>query len=335
MSQATAGNKPAAGLNVSRGRRLRSFEELGVLMVLVAMVAVVSAFHPEFLNITSVSSLLQQAAAYGIIAVGMVYLLVLRDVDLSVGNIMGLVAICCAELHVHGMNTWVAAGLALLIGAALGLFNGVISNAFKLPLIIVTLGTLSMFQGLALVITEGNPVAAPDTSSSFFRIFGGSIGQIPASVFVLAAVAAALWFAYRKSAFAFSVRAVGSNPEAAELSGYPTNRIRLYVVGGLGLLAGLTGVLSYAYFGSVDPSLGNGLMLQVIAAAVIGGTGLHGGRGSVPGAVLGALIISVITGALSQFGVSINWANFVTGAVIVAAVSIDSVIKRRQSLATA
>ena len=111
-------------------------------------------------------------------------------------------------------------------------------------------------------------------------------------------------------------------------------RVRIYVAAFVGLLCAVSGIpSSYAFFQSVDPSLGNGLELQVIAAAVIGGTALSGGRGSVPGALLGALIISVIAGGLTQFGVSINWASFVTGAVIVAAVSIDAVIKRRQAAA--
>jgi ribose transport system permease protein len=109
--------------------------------------------------------------------------------------------------------------------------------------------------------------------------------------------------------------------------------VRIYVAAFVGVLCAVSGILSYAFFQSVDPSLGNGLELQVIAAAVIGGTALSGGRGSVPGALLGALIISVIAGGLTQFGVSINWASFVTGAVIVAAVSIDSVIKQRQATA--
>lgn len=279
------------------------------------------------------SSLLQQAAQYGVIAVGVVFLLVLREVDLSVGNNMGLSAICCAELVSHGASPWLGAGVALAVGVLLGLFNGVVSNTFRLPLMIVTLGTLSMFQGAALVIANGATVAGGHTTGTFFNVLGGSVGQIPASVFVLLVSAGLLWFVYRKTAFAFAVRAIGSNPTAAKLSGYPINRVRLYVLALVGLLCGITGVLSYAYFGSVDPSLGNGMELQIIAAAVIGGTALSGGRGSVPGAVLGALIISVITGALTEFGVSINWASFVTGAVIVGAVSIDAVVKRRQGMA--
>ena len=312
---------------------LRRVEELGVFVALAVMVGVVGAFHPQFLAIDSVTNLLQQASYYGIIALGMVFMLSLREVDLSVGSNMGFSAILCALLVAHGINPWLGSLIALAAGAALGVFNAIVANMFRLPLIIVTLGTLSMYQGLELVVANGNIISGGDINNSFFKILGGSVDQIPASAFVFAGLTLVVWFIYRRTAFAFAVRAIGSNPVAARLSGYPISRVRIYVAAFVGLLCAVSGVLSYAFFQSVDPSLGNGLELQVIAAAVIGGTALSGGRGSVPGALLGALIISVIAGGLTQFGVSINWASFVTGAVIVAAVSIDAVIKRRQAAA--
>jgi ribose transport system permease protein len=310
-------------------------EDIGVLCALVAMVVLVTVFHPDFLDIQSVSSLLQQASFYGIIALGMVFMLSLREVDLSVGGNMGFSAMCCAVFVSHGIDPWLAAGLALLVGICLGAANALVSNIFGLPMIIVTLGTLSMYQGMALVISNGGTVAGGNVNGSFFTIFGGAVDQIPVAAIAFGVLTLVIWFVYRKTAFAFAVRAIGSNPVAARLSGYPINRVRLSVAGLVGLLCAVAGLLSYAFFGSVDSSLGNGLELQVIAATVIGGTALSGGRGSVPGAFLGALIISVIAGGLTEFGVSINWASFVTGAVIVIAVSLDAVVKRRQRAATA
>jgi ribose transport system permease protein len=189
-----------------------------------------------------------------------------------------------------------------------------------------------MYQGLELVISNGGTVTGGDLGNTFFSWLGGSVDKIPAAAVALVVLAILVTILYRKSAFAFSVRAIGSNPSAARLSGYPIGRIRLYVAGLVGLLCAISGILSYAFFTSVDPSLGNGLELQVIAAAIIGGTALSGGRGTVPGALLGALIISVISGALTEFGVSINWADFVTGAVIIAAVSLDASVKRRRQV---
>jgi ribose transport system permease protein len=329
--QAESGSDDKGGALRRASRSVRAIEEMGVLVALVAMVAVVTFFHPQFLHIQSVSNLLQQASFYGIIALGMVFMLSMGEIDLSVGGNMAFSAMCAALLVREGMDPWLAAVLALGIGVALGVFNALVANSFRLPLIIITLGTLSMYHGMALVISSGQTAVGGDTESKFFSIFGGEFHQIPAAAIVFAVLTVIIWFLYRQSAFAFSVRAIGSNPTAARLSGYPISRIRLYVAALVGLLCAVSGLMSYAFFETVDPSLGNGLELQVIAAAVIGGTALSGGRGSVPGALLGALVISVISGGLTQFGVSINWASFVTGAVIVAAVSIDAVVKRRQA----
>jgi ribose transport system permease protein len=313
------------------GRNVRAVEELGVLLALIAMVTVISIVHPEFIEIQSISNLLQQASYYGIIALGMVFMLSLGEVDLSVGGNMAFTSLCAALFVKGGMDPWVAVPLTLAIGMGLGIFNATVANVFGLPLIIVTLGTLSMYRGLTLVVSGGEAVAGGDPSSSFFRILGGNVGKIPAAAVAFGVATLLIWFIYRKSAFAFSVRAIGSNPGAARLSGFPIGRIRLQVAAFIGLLCAVSGLLSFAFFRSADPSLGNGIELQVIAAAVIGGTGLSGGRGSIPGALLGALIISVIAGGLTQFGVSVNWASLVTGAVIVAAVSLDALVKRRQA----
>lgn len=325
----------AHGGNITLRRRtsFRRFEELGVLVALALMFLVVSVFHPQFRGLDSVANLLQQAAFYGIIAIGMVFALSMGEVDLSVGGTMALSATSCSLMVKNGVDPWLGAVIALAVGVALGAFNALVANSFGLPLIIVTLGTLSMFRGAALVISGGQTITGGNNNSShFFRLFGASHFRIPAAALAFALIAVLATIIYKRGAFAFSVRAVGSNLTAARLSGYPIQRIRLYVASLVGLCAATAGVLSYAYFQATDPSLGYGIELQAIAAAVIGGTALSGGRGSIVGAVLGALIISVIGGALTQFGVSANWVGFVTGAVIVSTVALDAVIKRRQHL---
>jgi ribose transport system permease protein len=140
-----------------------------------------------------------------------------------------------------------------------------------------------------------------------------------------------LSFVYKRTAFGFAVRAVGSNPHAAKLSGFPIGRITLQVGGLVGMLCGISGVLSFAFFQASDPAVGTGYELLVVAAAVIGGTALSGGRGTVLGALLGALIVSVINGAMTSFGVSVNYASFVTGIVIVGAVAMDSLLRRKRT----
>jgi ribose transport system permease protein len=316
-------------------KKVGAVNELGVLAALAALVVLVAAFHSEFVGIASISNLLQQGSFYGIIALGMVFMLSLGEVDLSVAGTFAFSAMCAALFVEHGMNAWLAAFLAVWIGVGFGAANAVMANFFRLPILIITLGTYSAYRGLVLVVNGGQSAAGGSTSSSFFSFFGGTLGgKIPASAVAFLVLTLVLSVLYRRTSFGFGVRAIGSNPTAARLSGYSIGRMRLLVAGLLGGLSGFAGVLSYAFFQSADPSVGTGFELQAIAAAVIGGTALSGGKGTVLGAFLGALLISVINGALTQFGVSINWAGVVTGVVIIGAVGLDSIVKRRQLAAS-
>ncbi|MBA3844885.1 MAG: ABC transporter permease [Actinobacteria bacterium] len=303
------------------------------MIVLIALCVFVNVFHPRFLGITSIANMSQQAAFYGLIALGMVFMLSMGEIDLSVGGNFAFSAMTAALLAEQAWNPWIAGLAAIVVGGLLGALNAVVSNVLRLPLIIVTLGSLSMYRGLTLVISSGEAHAAPASSagSSYFTIFGGTVLGLPAATIAFVVATGAVWVLYRRTRFGFAVRAIGSNPQAAKLSGYPIGRIRLQVALLIGSLCGLSAAVSFGFFQSSDPNLGTGYELQVIAAAVIGGTALSGGKGNVVGAFIGALIISVINGALTAFGVSVNWTSFVTGAVIIGAVAIDSVIKRRQS----
>ena len=320
------GDRPA-----SRGMlsRLRAFDELGVLGVLALIVVVITLLHPEFLSQASIANITQQAAFYGLIALGMVFMLSMGEIDLSVGGNFAFSAMTAALLARAGVNLWLCALLTIIVGMLLGLLNAALANAFRIPLIIITLGTLSVYRGATLIVSEAQSVTGGDPLSTFFSLLGGSFLGLPALTYAFAIATIVLIFVYRKTAFGFAVRAVGSNPQAARLSGYSIPRSRLTVSALLGGLCGLSGLLSFAFFGATDPAVGTGFELLVIAAAVIGGTALSGGRGSVLGAALGALIVSVINGALTIFGVSVNYASFVTGVVIVGAVGADALLKRR------
>lgn len=311
-------------------RCLRSFDELGVLSVLVAMVAVVAVFHPQFLSMASIANITQQASFYGLIALGMVFLLSMGELDLSVGGNFAFCSVSVALMAEAGLNPWLAGALAVVVGILLGVLNAAVSNVLRVPIIIISLGTLASYRGATLIISGAGSVTGGDPDSSFFTILGGTIAGLPflTVVFVLAAVV--LTFVYKKTAFGFAVRAVGSNPHAARLSGYPIGRIKVQVGGLVGLLCGISGVLSFAFFQAADPAVGTGYELLVIAAAVIGGTALSGGRGTVLGALLGALIVSVINGAMTSFGVSVNYASFVTGIVIIGAVAMDALLRRKR-----
>jgi ribose transport system permease protein len=327
MASASGGG-PVRGR--SKGIIVRRMDEIRVLGVLVVLVAIVTVFHPQFLSIASIANITQQASFFGIIALGMVFLLSMGELDLSVGGNFAFCAMVVALLVQSGVNPWLAALAAVAVGGCLGALNALLSNALRVPIIVISLGTLAAYRGGSLIISGAGSVSGGDPEDPFFTVLGGSIGGIPALSIAFLVLTVILTFVYTKTSFGFAVRAVGSNPDAARLSGYPIDRIRITVGALVGMLCGISGILSFAFFQASDPAVGTGYELLVVAAAVIGGTTLSGGRGSVVGAALGALIVSVINGALTAFGVSANYAGFVTGLVIVGAVALDSVIKRRK-----
>lgn len=317
-----------------RGRSPFAFSELGIVIALAAMVIVTGAFHPRFLAFDSLINVGRQAAFFGVMALGMVFLLSMREIDLSVGSIYVLTIIIAADLIQRGLDPWLAAVAGIALGIFLGAINGMLANALQIASIIATLGTLSMYRGLALAITDSRPIGGLPRDHSFFTVVGGSVLGIPMSVWMLFLLTAVLAVVLARTRFGFSVKAVGSNPEAARLAGISIPRTRLAALALTGGLGGLAGMLTLAFFQSGDPTLGQGYELLVIAAAIIGGTSLGGGSGTVIGALLGALTIGVIRSGLIQFGVPPSWSLFATGAVIVAAVTIDGAIRRRRAVHT-
>ena len=309
--------------------RIVHVQEAGVIAVLAVVVLVVAVPHHRFVGVQSLTNLGQQSAFFGIIALGMVFLLAMREIDISVGGNYAVCTVVTAVIIRDGLNPWIAAVLGVALGVALGAINGVLANLFRLPIIIVSLGTLTAYLGTALVVTNSSPIGGQPTNNTFYTWLGRTYLKVPAVCWLFVVLCVVLTVVFRSTRFGFAIRAVGSNEEAARLTGYAINRLRLTVTMMVGALCGLSGVFTLAYFGAADPGVGTGYELSVIAAAIIGGTGLAGGSGSVPGALLGALIISSIAGGLTQFGVPANWGNLVTGAVIVIAVGFDAIVRRR------
>ena len=219
--------------------------------------------------------------------------------------------------------------LGLIIGALCGLTNGALSVMLRIPTIIVTLGTLSVYRGLALVLANGAPVSNYPKNNWFFEIGGGNILGVPTSVWGMVLVGVAGFFLYNYTVFGQRVQAIGSNLQAARFSGIPIARYRILVMMLMGIIAAVAGIFALAFLGAGDPQTGPGLELSVIAAAIIGGTALTGGVGSIFGAIIGALIIAVIRNGMILLGVSAYWSIAATGLVIIAAVAIDYLIKRR------
>jgi ribose transport system permease protein len=196
-------------------------------------------------------------------------------------------------------------------------------------LIIVSLGTLSAYFGLHLILSDGKAVYGLPKDHLFFTLLGGDVFDLPVSVWMSIGCAIVLYFLFGYTRFGAIVRAIGSNPAAAEFIGVNIGLIRICATALVGLLAALSGIMTLAYFKAVDTSSGRDLGLQVIAAVVIGGTSLAGGSGTIIGAALGVLIITAIDSGLVFYGVNLNYSEFVTGAVILGAIALDRISKRR------
>lgn len=317
-------------------RRFRFPEEIGVIIALLVLIAIIGIARPRFLNPLNLLTILSHTTFQGMLAIGMVYLLAIREIDLSVGWIFNFSAVFSGLLMVAGLDPWIAAFLGVAFGAALGLFNGVLAVGLRLPAIIVTLGTYSMFQGLSLVVNGGRAVVPPDQSTSFFTFVSTKVfGIVPVAALVFVLLAIVMHFVLHRTKFGYRVQAVGSNPEAAELAGISNNMVRLQTLVLMGAICGLSGVMYIGFRGAIDPQEGSDFVLVVVAAVIIGGTPLSGGYGTVIGAVIGMLIIQVISSGLIFFGIDATWSTFVTGAVIVIAVVLDQLVKWQRSRALA
>ncbi len=312
------------------GRRVLEVESNSVLVATIALIVFIGILHPDFLAWGQLKEVVQNSAYVGIIAAGMAFLISMREIDLSVGSMFGLALVISALLMQHGMNPWLAALIGVLLGCAMGLFNAILVQFVAIPAIVATLATLSMYRGLSQALSDGEQVTGLPAEHGFFTFFGGDFAGLPVSVWVLILVAIVLTVVLRFTPYGYRVRSIGSNPEAATFSGISIPRVRVQTLVLVGGLAGLSGMLGLAFFISGDPNIGSGFELQAIAAVVIGGTPLRGGSATVVGAVLGAILLSAVNSGLAYFDVPVNWSNFATGSVILAAVALDSLIRGRR-----
>lgn len=313
-------------------RWVSGLQEIGVLIALVLLcVALAISTHSThtFLDQTNLLQVARQASYYGIMAVGMVFVVSMGDIDLSVGSILTLTNVVTAIALRSNLPVPLALLIGVATGAACGFVNGGLAVLLRIPMIIVTLGTLSVYHGLALMFCSATPVHEFSKESFLFTVGGNEILGIPSSVVMMLIVGAVGWVSITRTSHGRHVVAIGGNPISARLSGLPINKYRIAVMTLNGVIAAIAGIMSLAFLQSADPSNGVGSELWVIASVIIGGTALSGGKGSVPGAILGALIIAVIRNGLILIGAPTYAGTAVTGAVIIIAVAIDSLVKRR------
>ena len=293
--------------------------EAGIAIVLVVLAILITIAEPAFATPGNLLNLLRSIAIIGIVAVGMTYVIIVGELDLSIASILALSAVTGAVMTDYFI--WpVAAVLGLLTGAVAGLVNGLLVTKTGVNSFIVTLGTLSIFRGIALFMSQGIPVRGLDELKPLGQ---GTIGPVPVQVVILVAVVGCGQLVLSRTVLGTQVHAVGDNAKAARLSGLPVARIKIIAFILVGVLAALAGLLRSAQLGVAEPNAALGLELQVIAATVIGGASLSGGKGSVIGSFLGACLLGVMANAFVLLRLSSFLQVIATGAIIVLAAVFD------------
>ncbi len=325
-------NATSAPAARSRSLRSRLPDETGVLVALIVIIALIGVVRPDFLRPLSLFQLLQNAAFTGMLAIGMVFVVAIRDIDLSVGWIFNLSAIVAAQFMLWGIDPLISAAVGIATGGLLGLVNGSLAVGLRIPVIIITLGTAYAYRGLSLVVTGSHSLAPTDKTSPYFSVWTNKLFDIvPSNGVAFLALAVGMHLLLHRTRFGYRVQAMGSNPDAARLAGIPVDRTRIMVLTLMGLVAGLVGAVFVGFRQAIDPTIGDNYLLPVVAAVIIGGTPLSGGRGTIWGAVIGAVIIQAIQSATLFLQIDAKWSFFVTGVVIILAVAVDQLVRRRRT----
>ncbi len=298
-------------------------QKIGPLIGLLLIVVIISIMSPNFLTLNNLLNVLRQVSINALIAFGMTFVILTGGIDLSVGSILALTGAVTAGMMASGMDPLLAMLLGLLLGAVLGAINGIIISKGKVAPFIATLATMTIYRGLTLVYTEGRPVSGLGDSQTFILLGKGYFFGIPVPVITMAIAFGVLYFILKKTTFGRRVYAVGGNEEASRLSGIKVDRIKIYVYSLTGLLSALAALILTSRLNSAQPTAGDMFELDAIAAVVLGGTSLTGGRGWIVGTLIGALIIGVLNNGLNLIGVSSFFQQVVKGAVILFAVLLD------------
>lgn len=319
-------------------RRLIGMREFGILVAAVALFTLLSILRPDtFFTESNILRIAQSISILTIIATGMTFLFIAGELDLSVGTMHGLLAMFLSvAMYTHDIPPIVAVPAAILLGAALGAVNGVVTTFFGVPSFIVTLGMMSVFVGLQLSWVKVPPFPSREWKAEhewFVKMMATRLwGTVPVQVFWMMAVVIIGSFVLAKTKFGYHVYATGSNPQAASNAGINTRRVKIACFMILGGLIGLASAILIGWIGSTSRGYGQGYELDVIAAVVIGGTNLFGGIGSVLGTFLGGAITGMIRNGLILLGAEQETIPIAIGVVIILAVVLDVAIRKRQRI---
>ncbi|MGO1297331.1 MAG: ribose ABC transporter permease [Vibrio sp.] len=296
------------------------------LIALIFLIAVVSYLNPHFFTFGNLMNILRQTSVNAIIAVGMTLVILTAGIDLSVGSVLALSGAFAATMIGLEIPVIVAVPVSLLAGAVLGAMSGVIIAKGKVQAFIATLVTMTLLRGVTMVYTDGRPISTgfTDTGDAFAWFGTGYIAGIPVPVWIMAVVFILAWYVLNHTRFGRYVYALGGNESATRLSGINVDRVKIGVYSICGLLAALAGIIVTSRLSSAQPTAGVGYELDAIAAVVLGGTSLMGGRGKIMGTLIGALIIGFLNNALNLLDVSSYFQMIAKAIVILLAVLVDN-----------
>lgn len=298
-------------------------QKQSTLIIFILFLVVISILSPNFLTSNNVLNILRQASSNGLIAFGMTLVILTSGIDLSVGSILAFSSVSTALLLKGSVPPRLVLLIGLLIGLLVGACNGMIIAYGNVQPFIATLSTMTIFRGLTLVLSKGRPISISGTGVLFDKIGTGYLLGIPIPIYILFCVCALLWFMLHRTIIGRHIYALGGNERASFIAGIKNNVIKIVVYATSGMLSALAGVILISRLGSAQPILGTGFELDAIAAVVIGGTRLSGGKGKILGTLLGVLIIGVLNNSLNLLGVSSFYQQVVKGGVILLAVLID------------
>jgi ribose transport system permease protein len=297
-----------------------NLQALGIFIAAAVIFVIFGVLNSNFLTVGNLRDVAVSACVNALIGIGLTFVIITGGIDLSVGSIASFVGIVSANMMVH---SGVGAVPALLVGLALGFLagavNGLLITLLKLPPFIATLGTMSVYQGLAYVVTDGKPVY--NVPQPFVLLLNSYIGGVPIVVVIVIVVALLAWVLLRRTVFGQNVIATGGSEETAWLSGVRVARVKIMVYGLSGLLAALAGLVIVARISAAQSSAGAPYLLTAIAAAVIGGANLMGGEGRIAGTLVGALILGALTNGLTLLNVPSFYEQIVVGLVVLIAVA--------------
>jgi rhamnose transport system permease protein len=330
---ATKAAGPARRMTAPQGIAGAVFKarESGIVLALVVLIAFTAMQNSRFLSAQSIRDILLGTAILAVLAVGQAIVMITRNIDLSVGSVLGLSAFAVGSLLRDNQGLPVVGALAagLVIGAVCGVLNGVLVRFGQVPALVVTLGTLYAIRGVNYLWAGGQQINADKLPKSFLDFGNQAVLGVPWLVLIALVVLAAATVVLRNYRAGRELYAMGSSPQAAELAGIKVGRNMIAAFLVSGALAGLAGVLFAARFGTIDAAAGTGYELNVVAAAVVGGVAVFGGSGTVWGAALGALLLTVIGSSLAVLDINQFWQQAIVGALILLAIGADRLVAFR------